>query len=290
MKKFIILIPVFIDWESLSKWIKDISLELNELKKDKFKFVILNDGSTNSRPKFDKPDNILSIKILNMKINKGHTFCIAYGIHYVLKNEEFDNLILMDGDGEDRPEEVKSLIKKNLENLEKSVIAKRVKRSEGILFKFLYQIHKLITLIFTGHNINFGNFTFLTKKDLISLSKEPLLWKSYSASFKKNIKNFTHINSIRGKRFFGPSKMSFFKLIFHSLSIIAVFKYQVCLRSALLLIIFSYLSPILGFVTIIPQILIVLFCLVIFSVSLNKVDDGYEKGSENLNSISEVTQ
>ncbi len=290
MKKFIILIPVFNDWESLSKLIKDISLELKELKNDKFKFIIINDGSTNSQPKIDKPNNILSIKILNMKINKGHTLCIAYGIHYALSNEEFDNLILMDGDGEDRPEEVLNLIKKNSNNLEKSVIAKRIKRSEGIIFKFLYQIHKLITLVFTGHNINFGNFTFLTKKDLNSLSKEPLLWKSYSASFKKNIKNFTYINSIRGKRFFGPSKMSFFKLVFHSFSIIAVFRYQVYLRSAVLLIIFSYLNPILGSIIIIPQILIVLFCLVIFIVSLNKVDNGYKKGSKNLSSINEITQ
>ncbi len=290
MKKFIILIPVFNDWESLSKLIKDISLELKALKNDKFKFVIINDGSTNLQPKIDKPNNILSIKILNMKINKGHTLCIAYGIHYVLSNEEFDSLILMDGDGEDRPEEVLNLIEKNSKNLEKSVIAKRIKRSEGIIFKFLYQIHKLITLVFTGHNINFGNFTFLTKKDLVSLSKEPLLWKSYSASFKKNIKNFTYINSIRGKRFFGPSKMSFFKLVFHSFSIIAVFRHQVYLRSAILLIMFSYLNSILGSVIIIPQILIVLFCLVIFTVSLNKVENGYEKGSKNLNSISEISQ
>ena len=289
MKRFIILIPVFNDWESLIKLTKNISLQLKDLKNAEIKFVILNDGSTKSQPKIDKPENILSIKILNMKINKGHTFCIAYGIHYILNNEEFDNLIIMDGDGEDRPEEVLNLIEKNSKNLEKSVIAKRVKRSEGILFKFSYQIHKLITLIFTGHNINFGNFTFLTKKDLISLSKEPLLWKSYSASFKKNFKNFTYINSIRGKRFFGPSKMSFFKLIFHSLSIIAVFKFQVYFRSALILIILSYLNPILGTFVIFLQILIVLFCLVIFSVSLNKVDDSYEKGSENLNSISEVT-
>ena len=144
MKKFVILIPVYNDWESLSKLIKDISLQLKDYKNDKFKFVIINDGSTNSQPKINKPENILSIKILNMKINKGHTLCIAYGINFVLKNEEFDNLILMDGDGEDRPEEVLSLVKKNLENLEKSVIAKRVKRSEGILFKSLYQIHKLI--------------------------------------------------------------------------------------------------------------------------------------------------
>ena len=290
MKKFIILIPVFNDWESLSKLIKDISLELKELKNYEFKFVIINDGSTNPQPKIYKPKNISSIKILNMKINKGHTLCIAYGIHHVLRNEEFDNLILMDGDGEDRPEEVLNLIEKNSKNLKKSVIAKRVKRSEGMIFKFFYQVHKLITLVFTGHNINFGNFTFLTKNDLISLSKEPLLWKSYSASFKKNIKNFTYINSIRGVRFFGPSKMSFFKLVFHSLSIIAVFKHQVYLRSAILLIIFSYLSSILGSAIILPQILIVLFCLVIFSISLKRNNNDYEIRSENLNSINEITQ
>ncbi len=290
MKKFIILIPVFNDWESLIKLINEISIQLKSLKNYNFKFIIINDGSTNSQPEFKKPENIFSIKILNMKINRGHTICIAYGIHYILKNEEFDNLILMDGDGEDRPEEVYNLINKNLENFEKSIIAKRVKRSEGTLFKFLYQIHKLITLIFTGHKMNFGNFTFLTKKDLITLSEEPLLWKSYSASFKKNLKNFTYINSIRGKRFFGPSKMSIFKLLLHSLSIIAVFKYQVFLRSAILLIIFSYLTPILGNFVLLFQISIVIFSIIIFIISLNNQVNSYEKCKENMSSINEITQ
>ena len=288
MKKFIILIPVYNDWESLEKLINDISIQLKGLKNHVFSFIILNDGSTKSHPKINKPENIFSIKILNMKINKGHTICIAYGIHYILRNEKFDNLILMDGDGEDRPEEVLTLIKKNSENFEKSVIAKRVKRSEGIIFKTLYQIHKLITLVFTGHKINFGNFTFLTKNDLVHLSKEPLLWKSYSASFKKNLKNFTFINSTRGERFFGPSKMSIFKLILHSLSIIAVFKHQVYLRSAILLIVFSYLSPIFGISVLFLQILIVLFSLIIFVVSLRKDINNYEKCNENLSSIDEI--
>ena len=106
MKKIIILIPVFNDWESLAKLIKDIGFQIKDLKNDKFKFVILNDGSTNSQPKIDKPDNVLSIRNIKHENNKGHTFCIAFGIHYIFKNEKFDNLILMDGDGEDRPEEV----------------------------------------------------------------------------------------------------------------------------------------------------------------------------------------
>ena len=32
-------------------------------------------------------------------------------LRYVIKNENFDYLILMDGDGEDRPVEIKDLIK-----------------------------------------------------------------------------------------------------------------------------------------------------------------------------------
>ena len=137
MKKFIILIPVYNDWESLAKLINDISIQLKDFKNDTFSFVILNDGSTKSQPKINKPENIFSIKILNMKINKGHALCIAFGIHYVLKNEKFDNLILMDGDGEDRPEEIKSFIEKIRVKPSLSVVAKRVKRSEGPFFQFL---------------------------------------------------------------------------------------------------------------------------------------------------------
>ena len=42
-----------------------------------------------------------------MKENKGHARCNAFGVRYVNNNENFDYLILMDGDGEDRPAEIK---------------------------------------------------------------------------------------------------------------------------------------------------------------------------------------
>jgi len=55
-------------------------------------------------------NNISSIKIVNMKINQGHARCIATGLKYIYEKEEFDYVIPMDGDGEDRPEEIKELI------------------------------------------------------------------------------------------------------------------------------------------------------------------------------------
>ena len=206
MKKIIILIPIYNDWESLKKLILEISNKIENFKQYQFQLIVVNDGSTLHKPNIDLPKNIDQIKIINMKNNKGHTACIAFGINYVIQNEKFDNLILMDGDGEDRPEEIIMLINKNNNAENKSVVAKRVKRSEGIYFRTLYKIHKLVTLIFTGHRINFGNFTLLTKDDILLINTKPSIWNSYSGTFKKYIKNYKEIDSIRGQRYFGRQK------------------------------------------------------------------------------------
>ena len=178
MKTILILIPVYNDWASLVKLINEINKNIKDYKNINFKLIVINDSSTVNQPKLIKPNNINSFDVLNMKENRGHARCNAFGIRYVFKNEKFDNLILMDGDGEDRPVEIKSLVDKIISNPNNSVVAKRVKRSEGILFKTLYQIHKLITLIFTGQKINFGNFTFLTQKDIMIINEKLTLWKS----------------------------------------------------------------------------------------------------------------
>ena len=92
----------------------------------------------------------------------------------------------MDGDGEDRPIEIKSLVSKTFEDPNTSVVAKRIKRSEGPFFQSLYQIHKIITLIFTGKKINFGNYSCLNKNDTQLISTKKSLWSSYSGTVKKN--------------------------------------------------------------------------------------------------------
>jgi len=267
MKKIIILIPVYNDWKSLKKLIEEINDNIKNFDDFNFECLIINDASTTQIPEFLKPSKFISLEILNMKENRGHARCNAFGIRYIIKNKKFDNLILMDGDGEDRPLEIKSLINKIKENPNLSVVAKRVKRSEGPIFQTLYQLHKLITFVFTGQNVNFGNYSILTKNDVEKLHSKPSLWSSFSGTVKKNIKPFNEINSIRGLRYFGPSQMSLFKLIIHSLSIIAVFKYNVFFRSALMLIVLTYSDSFMGSLGIFFQILIVVFNLIIFIIS-----------------------
>ena len=289
MKKIIILIPVFNDWDSLKKLIEEINQNIKDFKHINFECLIVNDASLIDRPKLIKPNHLKSFEILNMKKNKGHARCNAFGIRHVYQNKQFDYLILMDGDGEDRPNEINSLLNTINEEPHISVVAKRVKRSEGPFFQLLYQTHKLITFIFTGKKINFGNYSILTKRDVEKIYSEASLWSSFSGTIKKSIKELNEINSFRGLRYFGPSQMSLFKLLIHSFSIIAVFKYQVFLRSTFIIIALSYLNIYLGNFLILLQILIIIFNLLIFMTSLRESEKDLINSHKNLRDIEIIT-
>ena len=126
-----------------------------------------------------------------MKENRGHARCIASGLKYIYEKKEFDYVIPMDGDGEDRPEEIKNFIQ-SLQNNQmiQSIVGERVKRSENTFFKFCYLFHKFLTLAFTGHSIKFGNFTCLTRSTVEKMLKEKSTWNSFSGSLKKTRKKF----------------------------------------------------------------------------------------------------
>ena len=112
MNKIKILIPIYNDWQSVFKLIENINSEVSKLEGE-FSVIIVNDASTENRPEFSLDlNNLKSVQIINMKENKGHTRCIAAGLKYINKKEDFDYVIPMDGDGEDRPEELSLLIEK----------------------------------------------------------------------------------------------------------------------------------------------------------------------------------
>ena len=289
MKKFLIIIPVYNDWESLKKLLNQIDETIKEYDFLEVQCIIVNDASNLKEPKIIKPKNIKFIKIMNMKENRGHARCNAFGIRYAFQNEEFDYLILMDGDGEDRPIEIKSFIDKIQNEPDKSVVAKRVKRSEGLIFQNLYTLHKLITFIFTGKKINFGNYSCLTKMDVEKIFSKASLWSSYSGTIKKYIKNYNEINSSRGLRYFGPSKMSLINLIVHSFSIIAVFRYQVLLRSCIIMSLMIYLSLNFGINLFFFKVILSIFCLIIFIVSMREKKAELLNSQENLNNEKIVT-
>ena len=286
MKKFVILIPVFNDWKSVSKLLINIDTQIDNWKAD-ISIIVVNDGSTEKRSGLElNYKKIKSIKILNMKENRVHQRCIAAGLKYICENENFDQVIVMDADGEDRPEELNDFYIKSEENPDMTITGNRYKRSEGIVFRFLYEIHKLITLIFTGKLIKFGNFTCLPKHHVQELIQKPYLWNSYSSSIVKAIKDRTFIRSIRGTRYVLPSKMNFSALIFHSLAIISVFSNLVVFRSiALFLVYFLFFFNNFSLIFFIPILFLILFVSIILKISKRSSIEGLNNSLKNIDSI-----
>jgi len=289
MKKFLIIIPIYNDWDSVHELVVRIN---NEIKSTihKISIIIINDSS-NQKNNFEliPANKIQSVKILNLSQNIGHCKAIASTLKYIDGNMDYDYVIPMDGDGEDRPEEILDFIKiiDSADETVEIVTANRIKRSEGIIFRICYQLHKFITFLLVGKMVKFGNYSCLSKKAVQKLISDSSIWVSYSGAVIKNFSNIKSIQSSRGKRYFGPSKMNFFKLIKHSLSIPAVFKESVLFKSAFLVLIFALASYYYSSYFLIACLIIWIFMLYIFFLSKDDNIKNLDNSSQNIKSLTD---
>ena len=289
MKKFKILIPVFNDWQSLSKLLNNIDNDIKNIDHE-ISIIIVDDASTFDRQlEIDNLSNIEFIKVLVMKENRGHARCIATGLKYIYEKEDFDYVIPMDGDGEDRPEEIKEFLNKIKDSNNKALVGERIKRSENLIFQICYQLHKLITLTFTGKSIKFGNFTCLPKATVEKLINDKSTWNSFSGSLMKVENDLISLPSTRGTRYIGPSKMSFYNLIKHSLSIISVFRKTFLIRSALFIILYIlFIKSNASVITAIPLVFLLVAVYSISNLALRENMDEFEKSLENIYNIDQI--
>ena len=284
--KIIILIPVYNDYKSASKLIEEINLNVSSLE-DKFSIILIDDASTDVPSVFSpKTDNVESFKIVKMKKNIGHARCIATGLKHIFENENFDYVIPMDGDGEDRPEEIKDFIEHINYSPNTPIVGERVKRSENFIFKFCYEVHKILTFIFSGKLIKFGNFSCIPKSTVEKMINEKATWSSFSGSLTKVEKNKSSTPSTRGSRYFGPSKMSFYNLLKHSFAIIAVFKATVIIRCIIFYAVYLMLiAKNISYITSIPLVLIVIFAISILKISGRENIDEFNNSLTNIQNI-----
>ena len=287
--KIIILVPIYNDWQSASKLIEEINSNIAGLE-CQFSVIIVNDASSDQQSiNALNIENLQSIKVINMKENRGHARCISAGLKYIYEKEEFDYVIPMDGDGEDRPEEIKSFVEYLNYSSDKPIVGERVKRSESLTFKLCYSVHKILTFAFTGQSIKFGNYTCLPRKTVEKMINDKATWSSFSGALTKLEKERSTIPSIRGSRYFGPSKMSFKNLIIHSLAIISVFKINVLIRSIMFLLVYIFLiHQNISAIMLIPIPLIILLIVLVFSVSNRENLNLLNNSLSNISSIDNI--
>lgn len=239
MQKYIFLLPLYNDWESLTLLLTKINEEIKS--KNKIAdILVINDCSTVLTPTFFSLSNINKINILNLKSNLGSQKAISVGLKYLKKKDDEMIITILDSDGEDDVSKIPHMLSEAEKNPKKVIVSTRTKRQENFIFKMLYFSHKILTFIFTLKWISFGNFSSFHSNQLHKILSNNSSWLAFSSSIVKNC-DIEKIQAERKKRLIGSSKLSFLNLVFHSLRVSSVFFLRSLLFSSLYIIILSFL-------------------------------------------------
>ncbi len=287
MTKYLFLIPLYNDWRSLNFLLGKINAEISK-KKRSAEVIILNDASEIKKNLSKK--NLSSLKkidIVNLKENLGSQKAISVGLGYISKLKKKSIIIIMDSDGEDDPSQINLMIDKAKKFPNHVVVSNRTKRKEIFIFRILYKIHLILTFVFTGKWISFGNYSSFNIKNLKKLKKNNSTWYALSSGILHNC-DIKNVYAERKKRFFDNSKVGFPSLFFHSLRIISVFQKRVFLTSILYtLILFFYPSFENNLVLFITSSLIILNISILITKSFLKLED-FENRLNFIGSVNKI--
>jgi glycosyltransferase involved in cell wall biosynthesis len=230
----VILIPVYNDYAALA--LLFTALQPLIVEDRRVMILIVDDGSTvTGDERWHSPaDTRLPVQMLRLRRNVGHQRAIAIGLTYIYRHLPCDAVVVMDGDGEDRPEDVPRLMNA-FEQMGRSriVFAERTRRSEGVWFRFFYLVYRLFHRSLTGIPVRFGNFSIVPFEALSSLVVASELWNHYAAAIVKLRLCYTSIPTTRGRRASGRSSLDFVALVVHGLSAASVFGDVIGVRLAI---------------------------------------------------------
>ncbi|MBI5362609.1 MAG: glycosyltransferase [Planctomycetes bacterium] len=225
--RVVFAIPILDDWTAALGLLQRLDTVAGERGYDA-SVLFVDDGSSAAAPanEFAGPWRALrEVEVLRLARNLGHQRAIAIGLTFLHQERPpRDAVVVMDGDGEDRPEDVPLLLDE-LERLgrAKVVFAERARRSEGVLFRGFYQLYRALHLLLTGISVRVGNFSAMPWSALGSFVVVAEAWNHYAAAVFKARLPRTLVPIARGTRIAGTSSMNFVALAMHGLSAISVF-------------------------------------------------------------------
>jgi hypothetical protein len=240
-KRFVIISPVFNDWTAYGELIERLG-RLDGMRGHDVQAIAVDDCSA-QRPDVAqlnaRKGHLADVRVVRLAINMGALRAIAVGLVLASKVSGVEAVIVMDADGEDKPEDVLKLIATWEEKPDRIVVAKRAERSESTAFKLFYVVYKFLFRLLTGQVINFGSFSILPRAALQSLIYNPAIWNNLPAAIIRSRLPYTELATKRGTRFEGKSKMNFSSLAIHGISAISVYTDVLFLRIIMAMSIFA---------------------------------------------------
>lgn len=231
MKRLIIVTPVFNDWESFRQLACDLS-DLAQAQNLNIRILAVDDGSNSTADDLtlSGADHLESVEVLRLVCNLGHQRAIAIGLVEARKMEDYDAVIVMDCDGEDRVSDIPSLLEEAAAHHGSLVVATRSSRTESLKFRVFYRVYKQLFYWLTGTRIDFGNFTLIPRDQLPSLTNSAGIWNHLAASICRSRLPFRRKPCARGYRYAGQSQMNFTSLLTHGLGAMSVFNDVILVR------------------------------------------------------------
>jgi hypothetical protein len=242
-----VVVPVLDDWPSFAALVAEIA---GQFAPDDLAIHVyaVDDGSLAPFPietiRLPQTSCIASIEIIRLALNLGHQRAIAIGLCALADNGDFDAVLVMDSDGEDRPRDIAALLATADANPGSIVLARRARRSESATFRAWYTLYKLLFHLLTGQAISFGNFSLLPIAAVRRLVHMPELWNNLPASIIRSRLPYITVPTTRGVRFAGRSRMNLVSLIVHGLSALSVQTDMIFVRVLLAALVVACLAAI----------------------------------------------
>jgi polyisoprenyl-phosphate glycosyltransferase len=233
----VVVMPCYNEWESMGLLLKALETALSATACH-CDVLLVDDCSSVPRP-LDLVcgtfEMLNRIDVLRLRRNIGHQRAICVGLSHIYEHWKADAVVIMDADGEDRPDDIPRLLAAFEQHGRTAIVfAERTRRSEGLLFRLGYAAYRALHLMLTGIRVKVGNFSIVPWEHLGALVVTSETWNHYAASVFRSKVGHIAIPTTRGTRLAGKSKLNFVGLVVHGMSAIAVFLDVVAVRLSLL--------------------------------------------------------
>jgi polyisoprenyl-phosphate glycosyltransferase len=224
-----VIVALYNDWGSLQPLVAGIAAALAGSPPPRL--VLVDDGSSEPGPNLQLLASTgLEGEILRLYRNLGHQRAIAVGLWHAVSRGDAGPVAIMDGDGEDRPEDLRRLFAALEGKRDRVVVAERGRRHAPLGFRLFYRLYGFVFHLLTGQRLGFGNFCVFGPAAARRVAHMGEVGIHLAATLLNAQLPVQRISIDRGPRFEGHSKMNFVSLTKHGLRSVAVFGETVLTR------------------------------------------------------------
>lgn len=226
-----VLVSVFEDRDAAQQLLRGIdALESDRLT---CRVLLIDNGSITApveRDDIAALDLGIDVEILTLSLDLGQQRAIAVGLATLAQRENAQVVVVMDGDGEDRPEDIPDLAAGVIDSRTEITVAGRGRRDDAAMLKLLRWAYRKVFSVMTGETLPYGNFAAIGGRALRRIVLMEELWSHFPATLRRVGYPMEVMEFDRGRRYAGESKYNLVSLTVHALRSFVPFSETVLAR------------------------------------------------------------